>query len=148
MSYRTGWSDRVIGEDVDLFTFRFLWVAGPLLVASFLPTLIFGVFVDQWGSNLLWGGVYGLGWCLAAFATGRLGGLATWVGLIWAWTIPVFLYFASGWLWRRLSPGKRRKVVLGLLLSFALIVPAKFFMSSEAAGVHLPDFGWHMANVY
>ena len=38
--------------------------------------------------------------------------------------------------------------IVRVVLSFLLLVPARFFELSEQVGIHIPDFGWHMANVY
>jgi hypothetical protein len=32
--------------------FRFAFTVGPLLIASVVPSILFGILVDQWGSNL------------------------------------------------------------------------------------------------
>jgi hypothetical protein len=140
----------LIDDQIDLFSFRLLFVFGPLLVASFLPSLIFGVLLNQWGSNLVWGSVFGLGWCIAAFATGGLvhNGVAATIGLIWGWVVLILLWFFATWLWRWLSPSRRRTAVVLLLVSFLVNVPARAFISLDEAGIHLPDYGLHLAGSY
>ena len=64
--------------------FRTYFVLGPLLFSSIVPSLIFGMAFNQWGSNVVWGSVFGLGWCLAAFASGTVvhDTLSTTIGLV------------------------------------------------------------------
>ncbi len=130
--------------------FRAFFVLGPLLFSSIVPSLIFGVAVGQWGSNVVWGSVFGLGWCLAAFASGTVvhDSFSTTIGLIWGWLILVPLYFASGWLWGRLTDGGRKIAAAALLLSFLVAVPAKTIMAWDESGLHLPDYSLHLATSY
>ena len=130
--------------------FRTLFVLGPLLFSSIVPTLVYGVLVDQWGSNIVWGSLFGVGWCLAAFASGNIvhDGFSTTVGLLWGWLVLVPLYFASGWLWVRLSESGRKIAIAALLLSFLLAVPAKTIMGWDELGIHLPDYSLHLATSY
>ena len=130
--------------------FRLLFVVGPLLFASIVPSLLFGALLGQWGSNLIWGSLFGLGWCLAAFASGNIvhDSFSTNVGLIWGWVVLIPLFFASGWLWRNLDDSKRRAAVFILLLSFLVDVPAKILMSWDQHGVHFPDYTLHVATSY
>ena len=130
--------------------FRTIFVIGPLLFSSIIPSLIFGMVVGQWGSNIIWGSVFGLGWCLSAFASGGLvhNSVSAAIGLAWGWLILVPLYFASGWLWRTLEPGKRRMTTAVLLLSFLVAVPADTIMAWDQSGIHLPDYSMHLAVSY
>ena len=139
MGYRSSWSGPLVGEDIDFFTFRFLFIVGPLLVA----------FV-QWGSNLIWGSVFGLGWCLSAFATGGLvhNSTAMWVGLAWGWLVLIPLSWLSARLWHWLAPTRRKLAVTLLFTSFLINVPAEGMMAFDEYGVHLPDYGLHLAESY
>lgn len=130
--------------------FQAYFVLGPLLFSSIVPSLIFGIAVDQWGSNLVWGSVFGLGWCLAAFASGRVvhDTLSTTIGLAWGWFVLIPLYIASGWLWRRLSDKGRRAAIVGLLVSLLGAVPAETIMAWNQHGFHLPDYSLHLATSY
>lgn len=130
--------------------FQAAFVVGPLLFSSILPSLFFGVFIGQWGSNLIWGSVFGLGWCLAAFASGNIvhDSFSTTVGLLWGWLILVPLYFSSGRLWGKLSDSGRKAAIAGLLLSFLVAVPAKTIMGWDELGIHLPDYSLHLATSY
>jgi hypothetical protein len=130
--------------------FQTIFVVGPLLFSSIFPPLFFGVLLGDWGSNIIWGSVFGLGWCLAAFASGNIvhDGFSTTVGLLWGWLILVPLYFASGWLWARLADGGRKVAIAVLLLSFLVAVPAKTIMGWDERGIHLPDYSLHLAASY
>ena len=111
--------------------FRTYFVLGPLLFSSIVPSLIFGMAFNQWGSNVVWGSVFGLGWCLADFASGTVvhDTLSTTIGLVWGWFVLLPLYFASGSLWRRVSEKGRRRAISGLLVSLLIAVPAKTIMA-------------------
>ena len=126
--------------------FRALFVFGPLLLSSIVPTLFFGLLLGEWGSNLLWGSYFGLGWCLAAFASGNLlhDGFSTAVGFVWGWLALVPLYVAAGALWRKLAGRGRRTALLLLGLSSLASLPASRMMELEGHGVHLPDYGTHL----
>lgn len=130
--------------------FRLLFVLAPLLVCSIIPTLIFGLLVGQWGTNLLWGSYFGLGWCLSAFWSGNVvhDRFSTAAGLIWGWLALVPLYFAAGWLWEQASERGRKIAVAALGISTLLIVPAKTMMRLDQLGVHLPDYATHLATSY
>jgi hypothetical protein len=126
-----------------------MFVAGPLLVASVLPTLFFGILLNQWGSNLVWGSVFGFGWCMAAFAAGGLRSMAVgWVGLAWGWLVLIPLYFIASVLWNRLSGRGRRIALAALFASFVIDVPAKTLMALDAWGIHFPDYTLHAAESY
>lgn len=130
--------------------FRAYFVLGALLFSSIVPSLIFGIAVGQWGSNVIWGSVFGLGWCLAAFASGTVvhDTISSAIGLVWGWFVLIPLYFASGWLWRRLSDKGRRRATAGLLVSLLIAMPAKTVMAWDQHGFHLPDYSLHLATSY
>ena len=130
--------------------FRTYFVLGPLLFSSIVPSLIFGMAFNQWGSNVVWGSVFGLGWCLADFASGTVvhDTLSTTIGLVWGWFVLLPLYFASGSLWRRVSEKGRRRAISGLLVSLLIAVPAKTIMAWDQHGLHLPDYSLHLATSY
>ena len=134
----------------DRAAFPRLFVFGPLLLSSILPTLFFGLLLGQWGSNLLWGSYFGLGWCLAAFASGNIlhDGFSTAVGFAWGWLALVPLYVAAGALWRSLADRGRRTALLLLGLSSLASLPAGRMMELEGYGVHLPDYGTHLIASY
>ena len=130
--------------------FRAYFVLGPLLFSSMVPSLIFGIALGQWGSNVIWGSVFGLGWCLAAFASGTVEHdiASTTIGLLWGWFVLIPLYFVSGWLWRRLSDHGRKRAVAGLMVSLLIAVPAKTIIAWDQHGFHLPDYSLHLATSY
>jgi hypothetical protein len=130
--------------------FQAAFVAGPLLFSSILPTLLFGALIGEWGSNILWGSVFGLGWCLAAFASGNIvhDSFSTTVGLLWGWLVLVPLYFASGWLWTKLDRKGRTIAIAFLLVSFLFAVPSETMMGWDQRGMHLPDYSLHLAYSY
>ena len=126
--------------------FRILFVLGPFLMASIVPSLLFGILIGEWGTNLIWGSYFGLGWCLSAFASGNIvhDHFSTAMGLIWGWLALVPLYFASGWLWERLPVRGRKRAIALLALSFFVIVPAHTIMGWDEQGLHLPDYTLHL----
>lgn len=131
--------------------FRLAFVLGPFMFSSLIPTAVYGSLIGEWGTNLCWGSVFGLGWCLAAFATGSLvhDPASTVVGLACGWLlVPVLLHLASGWLWRK-TDRRGRRIALGTLsASLALAVPSHVVMGWDAAGVHLPDYTFHASGAY
>ena len=128
--------------------FRLLFVLGPLLMCSLVPSLMFGMINGQWGSNIIWGSYFGIGWCLAATATGGLvhNNTAAFFGIAYGWFALIPLYLASGWLWRRLGKRGHWTAAVILMLSFLPMVPADTMMGWEGAdGSHLPDYSLHLA---
>lgn len=137
-------------HDFSKARFRLLFVAIPLLACSLVPSLIFSFFAGQWGTNLLWGSYFGLGWCLSAFWSGNIvhDRFSTAIGLIWGWLALVPLYFAAGWLWERTSQNGRRVAVIALAMSALLMVPAKTMLHFDQLGIHLPDYATHLATSF
>jgi hypothetical protein len=126
-------------------TFRIAFVLGPFLMCSIVPSILFGFLLNQWGTNLIWGSVFGIGFCvtLASESLSRPGFVAI-LGLLWAWSVPVALFVASGWLWKTLSE-RGRIIALGVLaLTFLPIVPADIILNWEARHFHLPDFNLYL----
>jgi hypothetical protein len=136
--------------DLSKSRFRALFVVVPLLVCSIVPTTIFGLLAGQWGTNLIWGSYFGLGWCLSAFWSGNIvhNHFSTVTGLIWGWLALVPLYFTAGWLWERLSPRARRVAVKALAVSTLFMVPAKTMLHFDELGIHLPDYAAHLATSF
>jgi hypothetical protein len=130
--------------------FRTLFVLGPTLACTIAPTLVFGLSLGQWGSNLIWGSVFGIGWCLAAFATGGLfyNHTAENIGLAWAWIVVAALFFLSGLIWRHSNDRQRKMVALVIALSLLVDVPGKVMLRLDQAHIHLPDFAMHLAESY
>ena len=134
----------------DRRTFRTLFVFGPLVMCSIVPSVLFGIIFNEWGSNLIWGSVFGIGWCLSAFWSGNLvhDDFSTNVGLVWGWLLLLPLYFGSGWLWDASSERRRRIAALLLLTSFLFDLPASTIMELDKAGMHFPDYTVHLATSY
>jgi hypothetical protein len=123
-----------------------LFAGVPLLSCSVLPTIIFGVTQNQWGSNLIWGSYFGLGWCLSAFWSGGLvhDRFSTTIGLVWSWLALVPLYLVAGKFWDRSSAQGRRTAVWLLAVSVLPMVPARTLLALDDYGIHLPDYGLHL----
>ena len=124
---------------------------GPLLMSSAVPSLIYGAICGEWGSNLVWGSLFGLGWCLGASWLGGsilLDDLSVIAGLLWGGLMLLPLFFGSGWLWKVSSERGRRIAVLLLAASFVLSVPARTMVALERTGLHLPDYSLHLATSY
>jgi hypothetical protein len=130
--------------------FRTLFVAGPFLSASIVPSLLFWLLLGQWGSNIVWGSYFGIGWCLAAFATGDIvrDDISAAIGLLWGWAALVPLHLASGVLWRRLDAPRRRRALMLLGWSFVPVLPAGLILELDRLGLHLPDYTAHVAFSY
>jgi hypothetical protein len=130
--------------------FRALFTVVPLLVCSIMPSIIFGILLGEWGSNIVWGSYFGLGWCLSAFWSGGVvhNDFSSAVGFIWGWLALLPLYFTAGWLWERLSLKGRRVAVGALAVSALLIVPARTMLRIDQLGIHLPDYTTHVAISY
>lgn len=130
--------------------FRTVFTLGPVLFSSLIPSMVFGLVMGQWGSNIIWGNMFGLGWCLAAFASGNIvhDTFSTVVGLLWGWLLLVPLYLASGPLWDRLTNNGRKVATAVLLASFLVMVPSQTIMGWDESGLHLPDYSLHLAYSY
>src|SRR5688500_6894939 len=127
-------------------SFRTLFVACPLLMCTIVPTALFAVVCIQWGSNLICGSAFCLGWCISAFWSGNIADddLLTRVRLIWGWLMLLPLFFGSGWLLRISSERGRKIALLVLSASFLFNVPAQTLMAWSEHGIHLPDYALHM----
>jgi hypothetical protein len=128
-------------------TFITLAVVVPLLVCGLVPSLIFGILYDQWGTNLFWGLIFGFGWWVAQ----SIGGPEHWraaalIGeLIWPALVLAGLFFLgrSVWHW---GDGRMRSFFLVVLAISSLpIVPAETAMSLYANASVPPDFNYLMA---
>lgn len=130
--------------------FQLAFALLPTISCGLIPTLLFGSALGQWGSNLIWGSYFGLGWCLAAFGSSGIvhDQFSTTIGIAWGWLAMIPLYSASGWLWKRLSESGRCRALILLLLSLVPMLPAKVLLDWDAAGIHLPDYMAHLASSY
>ncbi|MCW4461563.1 hypothetical protein OK349_07575 [Sphingomonas sp. BT-65] len=130
--------------------FSLVFVLLPFLACSILPSLLFGVLFGEWGSNLIWGSYFGLGWCVAAFWSGGLVHdlSAARIGIAWSWLALLPLYPLAGLLWEKTSVRGRNVALATLGLSALLSVPARAVMYLEECGIHIPDYTLHMALSY
>lgn len=131
-------------------TFVTCLTLGPTLSASMLPTLLFGLTLGEWGSNLIWGSYFGLGWCLSALWSGSIvhDSFSTWVGFAWGWLAIIPLALISSRLWRVLNARRRRRVLIAVGASLVLCMPSSLMLSLDGSGVHLPDYTTHMVTSY
>jgi hypothetical protein len=127
------------------------FVLGPILSFGIIPTVIFGFLTREWGTNVIWGSVFGSGFWLsdlAFWAPGRAD-LIAYAGLLWAFLlVPLVLFFAADLLWRKLSErGKKRALTL-LLISFLLDVPGSAVNALALKGFVLPDWALYINSLY
>ena len=129
-------------------TFILAGVGIPFLACSVIPDLIIAPFSGQWGTNLIWGLVFGFGWWVAQSTLGiEHWRTASGIGfLVWPPMVLGGLYLLSGLVWR-LGDDRRRKVFLWLLAVSCLpIVSANTAMSLYSNAKVPPDFNYLMAS--
>jgi hypothetical protein len=123
-------------------TFRAVFVLIPCLSFAVIPTAIFGILIGEWGSNLIWGRVFGFGW----FVAQSLAGPAHWrtslaIGLfVWPPLIAYAIFLASGILYRRTNEAVRNGCLITLLLTAAAVVPAHVVEAAWRPGSLPTDF--------
>lgn len=129
-------------------TFVIAGVALPFLACSIIPDLVVAPVSGQWGTNLIWGLIFGFGWWVAQSVLGiEHWRAAAGVGmLVWPLIVLAGLYVASRLVWR-VSEDRGRKVFLSLLaVSCLAIVPAKTTMALYSNARVPPDFNYLMAS--
>ncbi|NML10733.1 hypothetical protein HHL08_11350 [Sphingobium sp. AR-3-1] len=128
--------------------FRAWFTLATFFSAGIFPTMLYAVTIGQWGSNLIWGSIYGVGWCLATNFWSALG--PQWVmaiGVLYGLLMVPILYWFSGWLWAALD-GSGRKWAFGLLLlSLSIMLPGDVMLRLWNY-VHVPDLQTHFATGY
>ncbi len=137
----------IIG-DISRPAFRVWFTLATFLSLGIIPTMLYTILLDQWGSNPVWGSIYGIGWCLATEYYEILG--PTWVmgiGVIWALLMMPGLCLTSGWLWDALSVRGRKRAFLLLLATLCVMLPGQMMLDIWQF-VHLPDLQTHFATVY
>lgn len=119
-------------------TFRALLVFIPCLSFSIIPTVIYGFTIGEWGSNPIWGRVFGFGWFVSQSLVGpTLWKISAAVGVfIWPPIIAYALFLISGLIYRSASRATRNFSLIIVLLSAAFIVPA-----------HVAEAGWKPGSV-
>ncbi len=111
----------------------------PWVNCTLVPTLVFGILLGQWGTNLLWSHVFGFGWFAALSYFGPQGWkMAAAIGVIvWPPIVLLALFEISGFIWRSGSELHKRGSLLFLILSCLPILPAQtiehFYSGARAA---------------
>lgn len=129
-------------------TFVIAGVAMPFLACSIIPDLVIAPLSGQWGTNLIWGLIFGFGWWVAQSTLG----IEHWraaadIGLfVWPPIVLVGLYLASRLIWRFADDRGRRAFLLLLAVSCLAIVPAKTAMSLYSRTAVPPDFNYLAAS--
>ena len=120
-------------------TFRAVIVAIPCLAFSLIPTAIFGVAMGEWGSNLIWGRVFGFGWFLSQSLLGPMHwkSVSAAIGVfVWPPLVAYALFLTSGVLYRQSNRTVRNFCLIIVLLTAAVIAPA-----------HVIEAGWKPGSV-
>ncbi|PTS88633.1 hypothetical protein DBR17_04290 [Sphingomonas sp. HMWF008] len=111
-------------------------------MCTIVPSLIFGILLGQWGTNLIWGHVFGFGWFLAQTYYGPEGWrIAAALGVfVWPPIILLALFWISGIIWRSGNANRRRAFAWTVALSCLPVVPAQT-VAALYSGVRVPaDF--------
>lgn len=114
----------------------------PWANCTIVPTLLFGVLLDQWGTNLIWGHIFGFGWFAARSHFGPQGWrTAAGIGFfVWPPIVLLTLFQISGLSWRSENRRWRRSFIALLILSCLPILPAQT-IGQLYSGVRIPvDF--------
>lgn len=129
-------------------TFVIVGVAIPLLACTIIPDLVISPVSGQWGTNLLWGLVFGFGWWLAQSTLGtEHWHTAANIGLfVWPPIVLVGLYAVNRSVWRFADDRGRRTFLWLLAVSCLAMVPAKTAMSLYSTAAVPPDFNYLMAS--
>ena len=129
-------------------TFVATAVGAPFLVCTIVPLLLFGTLLGQWGTNLIWGLVFGFGWWVAQ----SIGGPDHWraaatIGLfVWPPLVLWGLSLVARAIWRSGSEQRRRLFLILLAVSCLPLVPAETAMALYAKALVPPDFNLLMAS--
>ena len=123
-------------------TFRTAFVLIPCLSFAVIPTAIFAIAIGEWGSNLIWGRVFGFGWFLAqSFAGPTHWRASTAVGIfLWPPLVAYATFLVSGTLYRHASRHVRNACLIMMLLTAAAIVPAHVVEADWRPGSVPTDF--------
>jgi hypothetical protein len=113
----------------------------PLLACTVIPLAVFGLLCGQWGTNLVWGLIFGFGWWVAQSILGaEHWRVAVTIGLfVWLPIIVAGSVFVSRSVWR-LGERARKLFLLVLGISCLPIVPAETAMALYANARVPPDF--------
>jgi len=127
---------------VDRQTFAIAGGCLPLLACTVVPLLVFGVLYGQWGTNLIWGLIFGFGWWVAqSFLSPEHWRAAASIGLfIWLPIVCSGLFLLSRAIWDTGDQRRRRMLMWLLVISSLPIVPADTALSLYADARVPPDF--------
>ena len=117
-------STSVTVEAMSQRNFRLVAVGLPYVSCTMIPTIVFALFLGQWGTNLIWGHIFGFGWFLAQSYFGPAHWeIAASIGiLVWPPIVLIVLWVLAGRAWQ----SRHRAVFLLLTALSALpIVPAR-----------------------
>lgn len=122
--------------------FKTLIVVTPWLACTILPSIIFGTLLGQWGTNLIWGHIFGFGWFIAqSYYGAEHYQIAEAIGLlVWPPLILITLFWISGAIWRAEDTRWRRRALLMIALSCLPMVPAKTILPVYTGGGVPADF--------
>ena len=120
----------------------------PPLACTLLPLIVFGILLGQWGTNLLWGLIFGFGWWVAQSTLGiEHWRIATNIGLfVWPPIVVLGLVLVGRFVWQQ-GDRARTLFLLFLCLSSLPIVPAETVSALYANARVPPDFNV-LANAY
>lgn len=138
----------MMAEGISRPAFRAWFTLATFFSVGIFPTMFYAVTIGQWGSNLIWGSVYGVGWCLASNFYHALD--LQWVmaiGVLWAILMVPMLYWFSGWLWETLDVTGRKRALCLLLVSLCIMVPGEEMLRISNV-LHVPDLQTHFATGY
>lgn len=115
-------------------SFRTLGVAVPWAMCTIVPSILFGVLLGQWGTNLIWGHVFGFGWFLTQSYFGPDGWrTAAGIGvLVWPPIVLLSLYWISGLVWH--SGGQA--IEANVFAVYRPIVSSRYASSNYRKALH------------
>ena len=122
--------------------FRTVGVAVPWAMCTIVPSLLFWALLGQWGTNLIWGHIFGFGWFLAQSYFGPEGWrTAAAMGIfVWPPIVLLALFWISGIAWRSEREHSRTAFLSIVALSCLPVVPAQT-VEGFYSGVRVPaDF--------
>lgn len=102
----------------------------PLFAGVFLPYLEFGSFGRFF--NLFWGLIYGIGWNVAAHASGgpNAGVAPIFGSVLWPAAVSIVLFWLSGKPLAILSVVWRRAAIMSLIVTLLFVIPASLVGSA------------------
>src|ERR1044072_3177872 len=123
-------------------SFQLTMTGVPYLMCTIVPTVIFGLILGQWGTNLIWGHVFGFGWFVAqSYYGAEHWRTAVNIGILaWPPLVLLALWLVSGIAWRSQSQRLRIGLCWGLALLSVPIVPARTVQHLYAGAPVPADF--------